>query len=325
MRRPELFADAMCFPFSQSEMLKRFTFPADPGMDAQLFQTTAAPPVPMSHDTQLDCVYWVRSQLSNNGIGIVSRPEDLNFIGVDRMAVLGLQLPSKNPNVGALRRADVRVMTLAYTKESSFGGGFATPDAPLTKAGENLIREMKENGMILDLSHAGHRTARDAMRVVEKLGGPKVMVSHSGCWDVYDHPRNLPLDVFEGVKTVGGVVGICTPGFLLDASENDLSGFYRHIEFCLRKLGESAVVIGSDEVYRTLDPEIERKNFDMMNKELDPSGTIFRARFPANPPELNRPDKMATLKRRLMEKGYPPRIISKVLGENLFRFFEESL
>jgi membrane dipeptidase len=81
--------------------------------------------------------------------------------------------------------------------------------------------------MLVDLSHV----SSDAMRQVELSSSPSpasllqvlavtaapVIFSHSGARAICSHPRNVPDDVLEVVKAVGGVVMVnFLPWFLSD-------------------------------------------------------------------------------------------------------------
>ena len=112
----------------------------------------------------------------------------------------------------------VRVMTLVWNNHLSWVRscrGGAGPEVPegLSDFGRDVVRRMNELGMLVDLSHAGRRAFQDAL----ETSCVPVIVSHSGCSALHDHPRNLDDDQLRALRDAGGVVGIvfCTP--FLDA------------------------------------------------------------------------------------------------------------
>lgn len=112
-----------------------------------------------------------------------------------------------NNNLALLREfraAGVLYMTLTHSQNTSWVD--SATDAPahggLTSFGEEVIREMNRVGMLVDLSHV----SADAMRDAIAASAAPVIFSHSSAFALTPHPRNVPDDVLELVRTNGGVV-----------------------------------------------------------------------------------------------------------------------
>lgn len=110
----------------------------------------------------------------------------------------------------------VRVLTLVWNNHLDWirscqdGAGAGVPDG-LSEFGREVVREMNRLGVLVDLSHAGEASFRDAL---EASAAP-VIASHSGCRALHDHPRNLTDEQLRALAANGGVVGIVFhPGFL---------------------------------------------------------------------------------------------------------------
>lgn len=248
--------------------------------------------------------------------------------------VLGLQNLPNDADLMALQRADIRVISLAHDSLSPYGSGCLNIDIGLTPLGRQAIRRMSELGLILDLSHASHRMAREALELikVEKLPIP-VMASHTGCYGVYPHFCNLPDDVLRGIADKGGVVGISTVGYTLGGVEHpfseiqagyDREAFMAHIRYALKICGHETVAIGSDGPYAKIDWEQEKIDTENMCRLFDPYGT-WGTRYPPHPPKLTGPDKMNGVEDCARKMTLGEESISAVMGENLLRFFRESL
>ena len=117
---------------------------------------------------------------------------------------------SINNSLAALRmmyRLGARYMTLTHTKNTSWAD--AAGDVPgchgLTPLGVEIVHEMNRLGMLVDLSHVTDETMRAALRVTKA----PVIFSHSSARALCDHPRDVPDDVLQMVKTNGGVVMVC--------------------------------------------------------------------------------------------------------------------
>lgn len=240
--------------------------------------------------------------------------------------ILGLQHPPLDANANDLEffRDSLGIVfsTIAYQGLNRFGGGFAEPTAQLTWEGRNFLEMMSDAGMILDLSHAGRRTAHEVSHFVWQAGLElPIVATHTGCYGVYPHDRNLPDVVLREIANTGGIVGIYTMTFGLHESDNSIAPFIAHVRHAVNLLGEDAVVVGSDGIYQTLDLEEQCKLFLTMKDKIDPDGK-FKARFPADPVELNTPDRMTVIENALAGI-FPASVVEKIIGGNAHRFLSE--
>jgi membrane dipeptidase len=97
----------------------------------------------------------------------------------------------------------VRYLTLTHNTNVPWADS-ATDDPAvggLSAFGAEVVREMNRVGMLVDLSHVSADTMRDALRVTEV----PVVFSHSSARAVCDSPRNVPDDVLESLRDVGGI------------------------------------------------------------------------------------------------------------------------
>ncbi|MFN3464390.1 MAG: dipeptidase [Terricaulis sp.] len=112
-----------------------------------------------------------------------------------------------NNNLALLREfraAGVLYMTLTHSQNTDWVDSATAPPqhGGVSPFGEEVIREMNRVGMLVDLSHVSADAMRDALRV----STAPVIFSHSSAFGVTPHPRNVPDDVLELVRTNGGVV-----------------------------------------------------------------------------------------------------------------------
>lgn len=148
--------------------------------------------------------------------------------------------------VGEWRAARLQSMA-PFSGGSEYGGGAEWRDSGLTERGRLLIKWMSEYGIVLDLSNAGHRTAREALAFIRQENlSTRVMASHSGCYEIYQHSKNLPDDVLSEIADLGGYVGIPALASVLVESSGDLfRALARHLSHAGRVCGSDAVGIGS--------------------------------------------------------------------------------
>ncbi|MHB8814977.1 MAG: dipeptidase [Steroidobacteraceae bacterium] len=98
----------------------------------------------------------------------------------------------------------VRWMLIAYNLNNASGGRCLDVDRGLTSIGRSIIDEMERVGMVLCLSHAGARTAADALEYSRK----PAIFSHSNPYGDTPHARNGGDDLLRACARKGGVIGL---------------------------------------------------------------------------------------------------------------------
>ena len=304
---------------------------AHSGLGLDLVHVTSAPPWFTDVEEILTAHKGFRQSVSEQpSLFPVLDPSDLER-SCGTGIVFGLQSPpyeAGEQEVSRLRESGIRVVQIAYQGKNPYGGGFLEPTTSLSLAGERFISFCQEQGILVDLSHAGHETAR----AITKMGKGGIFVSHTGCWEVYQgysnpHPtagyRNLPDNILQEVVGLGGVIGIYTLTFGLHPESNTPEPFFDHLSHAIALCGEDAITIGSDGVYQEQNLSELENQFQFMKEKLDPDGLIG-ARFPDQPEELNSPLRLEYLFREISLR-FSPSVAEKVCGENLRRFFSENL
>ncbi|AIY15957.1 membrane dipeptidase [Pimelobacter simplex] len=114
-----------------------------------------------------------------------------------------------------LARLGLRYMTL--TRNYNVDWADSATDEPvhhgLSDFGRDVVREMNRLGVLVDLSHVSADTMRDAISVSQE----PVIFSHSSCFSVCAHPRNVPDDVLASLSGNGGVVMVAFVPQFVDA------------------------------------------------------------------------------------------------------------
>jgi membrane dipeptidase len=110
-------------------------------------------------------------------------------------------------SLGALRmlaRLGAGYMTLTHNDDTAWADS-ATGEQThggLTRFGEEVVRELNREGVLVDCSHVSDGVMRQAIEVSEA----PVVFSHSSARALADVPRNVPDDVLETVGRTRGVV-----------------------------------------------------------------------------------------------------------------------
>jgi membrane dipeptidase len=214
----------------------------------------------------------------------------------------------------------VRSIQLTYNSQNLVGCGcLDRSDGGLSKYGIELIEAMNEKGMLIDLSHAGMKTMAEAIAYSSK----PVVISHSGCKSVYDHPRSTTDENIRALAEKGGVMGIFQINPNLGPKQrNTLDDFLAHIDHVVKIAGIEHVGIGSDREHKPIpDTEEEKRRLE---EEMARVGSKS-IHWPFFLSELNHPRRMETIREGLKKRGYGSSDIDKILGGNFYRVYKEVL
>lgn len=302
------------------------------GLALNLVHVTVAPPNLRDRNHLFSAVTVFGNQLNKSDkVVVVESVNDLSEAEKEgKLAVLlGLQnspdsrphhlLPEDHSFLIVLRGIGVKVVGLAYQEANSLGSGWLNAGAELTLSGRLFLDKCGSCGMIVDLSHSGHQTARDAVNSGVKV---PMIASHGGCYSMYHHFRNLPDDVLRKIADRGGVVGIYLLTFGLWETGSDPDIVIRHIRHALNVCGEDALVFGSDAPYVNVIEEEAIRNFETLRDKIDPLGTQG-ARYPEY--VLRGPWLTEEFAKILEGRYFHPRVVEKFIGLNFKRFLVENL
>ena len=209
--------------------------------------------------------------------------------------------------VGLFHALGVRQIGFAYNLNTLAGGGCHDQDTGLTEFGRQVVQEMNRLGILIDCSHAAHRTSLEAI----ELSADPVIFSHSNPRVLWDHERNIRDDQIRACAQKGGVIGVTGIGVFLGDNDIRTETIADHIDYLVRLVGSEHVGIG-------LDYAVEGAG------GLD---DIFAAHPEYWPPrqygtkggKFASPDQLRPLTEVLIRRGYNPADIHQILGQNFLR------
>jgi len=200
-------------------------------------------------------------------------------------------------DLGVLRvlyRLGVRLLTLTWNQRNQIADGIgeSRTGSGLTEFGLKVIDEMNRLGMLIDVSHLSETCFWD---VIKRSKAP-IVASHSNCYNLCPHPRNLKDEQIKAIADKGGVIGITfVPNFLTqEKRKTTVKDVVKHINYLVEKVGVDCVGLGSD---------------------FDGTGGL--------PLGLEGVDKISNITEGLLGRGYEEREIEKILGGNFLRVFKE--
>ncbi len=263
-----------------------------------------------------------------NNLMVIRTVEDIRF--AKETGKLGLLMHFQNSTpiglkperLGILHALGLRVMQLTYNRRNSVGDGCTEPeDGGLTSFGRKMIEALNDHGIVVDLSHASHRTTMEAIEVTRK---PPIF-SHSTVHDVYPSGRAIKRDQIRGVAAKDGTIGLVGVEYFIS---DDLSGtvddLVRHADCIAEEVGVDHISLGIDH-YWGHEPHATIEAQHAMYDHQISTGTWDPATWPKPPLKhvrgLETPETTYEIAEALARAHYKDEDIRKILGENLIRVF----
>ncbi len=247
----------------------------------------------------IDCIYQ-QIEKNKEEISIATDYEQIkNTIEADKIAaILSIEGgEALEGDLGVLRmlyKLGVRLLTLTWNQRNQIadGVGESQTGSGLTEFGFKVIDEMNKLGMLIDVSHLSETCFWE---VIKRSKSP-IVASHSNCYNLCPHLRNLKDEQIKSIAEKGGIIGITfVPDFLTNEKrETTIKDVTEHIDYLVKRVGVDYVGLGSD--------------FD--GTKVLPLG-------------LEGVDKVPNITEELLNRGYKVEEIEKILGENWLRVFKK--
>ena len=161
-------------------------------------------------------------------------------------------------NIDELRKLyelGLRSILLVWNNKNKYGGGtYAT--GGLTEEGKKFIWEAINLGITIDLSHMNRETFEDTVSILKeaknKSLNPKVIVSHSDVYELFNHPRNITDEQIKMLKEFKPVMGLVSYAMFLTDKDEEIEvlkdKYLNHIKHVIDILGINCVGISSDDM-----------------------------------------------------------------------------
>jgi membrane dipeptidase len=140
-------------------------------------------------------------------------------------------------------RMGIRMISLAWNRRTMFADGVGERDTGgrLTSLGVAAIAEMERLGITLDVSHL----SENGFWHLAEVSTRPFIASHSSCYELQPHPRNLhDKQILAIAKSGGFVAQNAFGGFLSDAPT--VSSYIDHVAHAAQLVGSDHVALGMD-------------------------------------------------------------------------------
>lgn len=238
--------------------------------------------------------------------------------------VLECATPIENEldRIDILHGFGVRVMGITYSESNALGNGLKEDaDGGLTKFGKEAVRRMNQVGMLVDVSHCGHKTAFDTAVASNK----PILMTHVGARSVWNSKRLFNDDVMKEVADRGGVVCIeAAPHTTMSKTHNthDIDSVMEHFEYVVNLLGIEHAAFGVDSLYgdhvglhHVYAAHLSIQ--DVRNQDVEYEEVPY-VRGLENPTEAS-----INIPRWLVAHGYSDEGIARVIGGNVLRVLDQ--
>lgn len=228
-------------------------------------------------------------------------------------------------NLRAYRQLGLRICSIAYNNSNIFGGGCLDPEVPLTRAGHRYVEEIHKQQLVLDLcGHTNERTSFDALEVSKDV---PVICSHTNARALMDNPRNISDKLIEAIANTGGVIGLTAFNDFHVRSRNDVNvqrtpqaGLDKHLDqydYLKKLVGVDHIGLGPD--FMTGRVDLDKMG---MNRELWPADVY--SDWPWHMvKDFETIVELPKVVQGLLNRGWSPADLRKVLGENWLRVYEK--
>ncbi len=235
----------------------------------------------------------------------------------------------------------VRYMTLTWNNSTSWASSawdeklksFIVTPYGLTAFGIRVVKRMNELGMMIDVSHIGEATLRDAIAATSK----PVLASHSSVYALCPVPRNLKDDQIRAIAKNGGVIQVNFYSGFLDSNYNKkLDAFIGHHkkefdslvalkqpsyvmnDFLSKKYPQEAAGLRPplSVLIDHVDYIVKLVGVDYVGLGSDFDGSE------STPQGLDGVDDFPKITAALLQRGYKEKDIRKILGGNFIRVFK---
>jgi membrane dipeptidase len=242
-------------------------------------------------------------------------------------------------------RLGVRYMTLSWSNTNEWADSSGDIDDPkvqhhdgLTDFGKQVVLEMNRLGMMVDISHVADKTFWDAIATTKA----PVIASHSSARALVNAPRNMTDDMLKAVAKNDGVIQVnFFNGFddetfrkTLDAQAKDHTAAIQKFVDEQKAQGKPVDYVQVDRIEREWMAKIPRPPLKSLIDHIDHIakvagvdhvglGSDFDGVSGATPQGIDSAADLPKITQALLERGYSPEDIAKILGGNLMRVFRE--
>lgn len=213
----------------------------------------------------------------------------------------------------------LRILQLTYNNQNLIGSGCAEQaNGGLSNFGVRFVERLNQLGIIVDTGHCGKQTTLEACRFSQA----PVIASHTGVEAIYPHMRCKSDEEIQAIAETGGVIGIfAMPWFVHeDPNHTTIEHVLDHIEYVIRLVGIDHAGIGTDWPMSDLEWSLV-----YFKEQVAPRLGFAKGDGPSTElvKGLEKYSYFINFTRGLVSRGYSDEDVTKIMGGNWLRVFEQ--
>jgi membrane dipeptidase len=242
-------------------------------------------------------------------------------------------------------RLGVRYMTLTWSNTNDLGDSSGDINDPkvqhhngLTPFGKQVVLEMNRLGMIVDISHVADKTFWDTIATTKA----PVIASHSSARALVNAPRDMTDDMLRAVAKNGGVVDVNFYSAFddenfrkqVDTQQKEVDAAIEKFKAKRKAEGKPVTYMDIDHIQREYLAKIPRPPLKSLIDQIDHIakvagvdhvglGSDFDGVSGALPQGMDSVADLPKITQALLDRGYKPDDIKKILGGNVLRVFRQ--
>ena len=229
------------------------------------------------------------------------------FLAVEDARILGGRIE----RLDVLRERGVKYLTLLWGGDTCIGASHDR-EGGLTDFGREVVHKCFEYGILPDVSHANERVTDEVAELAYQYKKPFI-ASHSDCYKVFPHTRNLRKKHLDAIIELGGTVGLnLCPWHVKNMI---LSGTLNADHSNKHELVYDVCTV--DDVVRHVEGYLELGAIDVLGLGCDLDGTDLPSGFCGV-------EHLYKIADALASRGYSDSVIEKIFYKNYYSFIENN-
>jgi len=254
----------------------------------------------------------------SNGLVKVAREKgDLSRIAEEGAFPLVIHVEGARPfefDLSVLRlwhHMGLRSVGLTWNYRNKFADGAmeTRTKGGLTTSGLAFIKELSRLGIILDMAHLTEAGFWDVLENYDNVP----VVSHSACYSVFNHERNITDEQMKALAERGGVLGLAFYPTMVGEGPATMEKILRHFAHAAEIMGTEHLAIGPDFIDYAPDLIIPKLMKGGFSKNFD------------FPPELGSISQLQNLVPYFEKHGFTTQDIQNIFWNGVERVFDASV